>query len=198
VQYLRLRDGTGFSGSVRGYSAADLRGMVQAIEVDVLSSRDRHGPQLQSLSLSKTSVDLSRSALTIRVRARVTDDIAGTDLVGVQTDVGHTELRLHRGTRLDGIWTGKLRGPRWSFTGGSPCQVFAILRDRVRKDRLIYFDELAERGFPSMLTVTSSRKDTADPRLRRVTADPATVDVTAGDAEVVITVRADEDSRSRG
>lgn len=44
-----------------------------------------------------------------------------------------------------------------------------------------------------MLTVTSSNKDTADPRLRRVTAEPATVDVTDGDADVALTLRADDD-----
>jgi hypothetical protein len=192
VQYVRLHDGTPLAGIVRGYSTADLRGMGQPTDVDVLSRRDREGPQLKSFSLSRTAVDLSRSAQTIRVRARVTDNIAGTHLVAVETDVGHTELRLGQGTRRDGTWTGTLRIPRWSWTGGSPYQVFVILRDRVSKDSLVYFDELADRGFPSMLTVTSSAKDTADPRLRRVTATPATVDVTSGDAKVAISVRAED------
>ena len=197
VDYVRLRDWTG-TGNQRYYGAADLRAMGQPIDVDVVSRRDRRGPQLQSLTLSRTSVDLSRSAQTLRVTARVTDGIAGTDLVGVQTDVGHSELRLRRGTRLDGTWTGKLRVPRWSRTDGSPHPVYVYLRDRVGKDRSYYYDELADLGFPSMLTVTSTRKDTVDPRLRRATAEPATVDVTTGDAEVAIMLRATDDQSGIG
>ena len=192
VQYVRVRDGSGF-GNQRDYSTADLREMGQPVDVEVVSRRDRRGPQLQSLSLSRSSVDLDRSAQTVRVTARVTDNLAGTDVVAMETDVGHTALRLHRGTRLDGTWTGKLRIPRWSWTGGSPYPLFFVLRDRVGRDRSIYSDELVSRGLPSRLTVTSSRKDTTDPRLRRVTAEPATVDVTAGDAEVEVTLRATDD-----
>ena len=192
VEYVSLRDWTGDVGNLRGYSAGDLRDMGQSIDVDVVSRRDRRGPQLKSLALSRTSVDLSRSAQTLRVAARVTDNVAGTETVRIETGVGYSELRLRSGTRLDGTWAGKLRIPRWSRVADSPHQVFVALHDRVGNERLIYHDELAERGFPSMLTVTSAHTDTADPRLGRVTVEPAIVDVTTGDAEVAVTLRADD------
>jgi hypothetical protein len=156
----------------------------------VVSTADRRAPRLRWLRMSSTSVDLTGGPAHVRIRARVTDDLAGTADVHLEVGIGHATITLRHGTRRDGVWAGKLTIPRWSETVNSPYQVFVSLQDRAGNDRSVYWDKLQSRGLPAMLTVTSRRIDREDPRITALTASPTAVDLTAGSRSVTVTVHA--------
>ena len=191
VDSVRLRDGAVREfGHVLDYSRERLAAMGLAATFQVVSTADRRAPRLQWLRMSSTSVDLTGGPAHVRVRARVTDDLAGTANVHLEVGVGIANLTLRRGSRRDGVWAGTLTFPRWSETVNSPYQVYVGLQDQAGNDRSVYSDKLRDRGLPSMLTVTSRRIDRDDPQITALTASPTAVDLTAGSRPVTVTVHA--------
>jgi hypothetical protein len=191
VDGVRLRDGADRNfGHVRDYFRDQLVALGMGGDFQVVSKRDNRAPRLVTLTASATKIDVTAGPGSVRFQARVTDDIAGTGAVTVQTLAGRSvELTLRHGTRRDGTWAGAMRVARWSPTIPADT-ILVTLTDQPGNQRDLYSERLAERGLPSALVVTSRRADTAKPQLADVTLTPSTVNLTAADSAVTATVHA--------
>ena len=80
-----------------------------AASFQVVSTADRRAPRLRALRMSSTAIDLTGGAARSRIRARVTDDSAGTADVHLEVGIGHASITLRHGTRRDGVSSGQGR-----------------------------------------------------------------------------------------
>jgi Ca2+-binding RTX toxin-like protein len=138
---------------------------------------DLQAPQAATLSLSRSTVDVSNGPVTITASVRVTDD------TGVrQVQIGHV-ARLTRGTVRDGWWNATITIPQYSEPGLRAVDV--SLTDRVGRS--------GQGFFPERITVVNSRPDRQPPVVRSMSVSPASVDVRAAAEEVTATMRITDD-----
>ncbi len=196
VSNVRLRDGADrILGHVRDFNFSRAQAERLGAAVQVTSTRDRTAPRLRWLKASTTAVDVTNGAAHIRVQARVTDDATGVLSAGLATDLAVSgQLRLKTGTHLDGVWGGTLTVSRWMRSPNLISNIMFGATDRAGNEQLVGSEELANRGMPSTLTVTTRRPDRDDPRLARVSLTPTAVDLTGADRSVTVTVHANDQS----
>ncbi|MFY0406527.1 calcium-binding protein [Solicola sp. PLA-1-18] len=139
---------------------------------------DTSAPVLQDLRLSQTTVDVSREAQVIRVRARVTDD---TGVKRVQ--IGPSSAGLLSGTARDGVWTALIPVPRFIKPG--PRVLDVSMGDRVGRDS---WDARAD-----AYTIVNSVVDREMPVVRSLSLDASKLDVRSSDRSITATVRVTDD-----
>jgi hypothetical protein len=155
---------------------------------------DTTPPQLVSLSIAPTAVDVTLAAATVGITTRVTDDLSGVQFVcaalrspsGTQTTntncVGRTS-----GTALDGTYLVNLSIPRFSAAGTwNPDSL--QLRDNAGNFLFLTTANLQSRGFSTGVSVTSTTPDTQAPTLTSLNFITPAVDVSSGGQNVVLTV----------
>lgn len=144
-------------------------------DTQIRCAQDRTAPQVGSLNLSPSTVDVSTEAKRIRVRARIIDD------TGVkQVQMGHV-AELVQGTRRDGIWQAWIPVPRYIAPGERTLDVW--ITDRVGRSTSHNF-------------TYSVRNDVVDvemPVVAGVSLSATAIDVRSKAQEVTGTVRITDD-----
>ncbi|MDO9378323.1 MAG: calcium-binding protein [Nocardioidaceae bacterium] len=139
---------------------------------------DTEAPVLRSLTLSRTSVDVSHGAQTVTATAHVTDD---TGVRSVTFDGGWG--RRVSGTARDGIWKAEITVPANRRPGEQ--EVAARLQDRVGHPGAT----APSRSF----TVVNTVLDRESPVVRSLTLDRTTVDARTEQQFIWVTVRITDD-----
>ncbi len=143
---------------------------------------DTTPPNLLSVAISPTSVDVTAQPDTVHVQFGASDDLAGIPSyfwVSLYSPSGSQSagcgLSLSSGTNLDGIWEGDIVFPLFSEPGDWEFRF--SLADNVGNSRFFQGPDLAALGLPYHVGVTSN-PDTAPPTLLSLSIAPSTVDVT--------------------
>lgn len=157
----------------RGFNLCDTPR--DAGDIQIRCAQDTAAPQVTSLSLSPSVVDVSTEAKRIRVRARVIDD------TGVkQVQIG-TMAELVRGTRRNGVWQAWIAVPRFIAPGDRTLDV--SITDRVGRWTSQTFT----------YTVRNSVVDLEMPVVAGVSLSATAIDVRTAAKKVTGTVRITDD-----
>lgn len=188
------------------------RGFVLLLAISwcrALLAADTTPPQLVSLSLSATNLEVSDSNQAILITARITDDLSGMTapspgVSGVaflsmeflspsrsqQASVGFGAGQRTSGNERDGIYTNQLVLPRYSESGLWTAQ-YASLRDAVGNERTLDYAAFVRLGIPAELNVTGN-SDTSPPSFISLSFSPDSVD-TSSSNRVQFTARLQDD-----
>ena len=160
--------------------------------IQVTGAADTTAPQLVSLSISPTTVNVRYQPQAVTFTAHITDDLSHytwglitiTSPSGSQSLSNESPATLFSGTSLDGIWTFTITIPQSSETG-------------TWKVTQIHLQDVAGNLFSSTggqeIQVTNSA-DTTGPQLKSLTITPTTVDVSTQSRTVAFTARITDDS----
>ncbi|SDE10463.1 calcium-binding protein [Nocardioides lianchengensis] len=158
-----------------GFNVCDVPS--ESSDRQVRCATDTAKPVVRAISLSRTTVDVSAQAQTIRVRARITDD------TGVKrVDIGGG-ASLASGTTRDGIWVGTIQVPR--FVNPGPRDLGIGVLDRVGRTGSAYRS--------SAYTIVNTVYDRQRPVLQSLQLSAASVDVRAAARSITATVRVTDD-----
>ena len=171
IQSLQVHD---CAGNFRSMNATQIGAAGIQIGLDVTSPQpDLQAPTLAELSILPITINTSTGSQTVKVRLRLTDNLAGVDFSpttaavsfveaglefrspsGNQTQLlwGFAPFTLASGTTLDGYWEGTLTFPQFSEEGTWRIDYFAI-KDRTRNFRNYSAATLSSLGFPTTLEV---------------------------------------------
>jgi hypothetical protein len=178
---------------------------------------DRSAPQLQSLSFSDRSFDTSSGPVTITVRARFTDDLAGvwasqTDYISGSTgSFGSPSLRIIgpskqllsawfskrvSGGPLDGVYEATVTVPGysepgvWTIDGESAPGIQTV--DKAGNTAWLKATDLAAAGHPVTFAQTGLG-DRSVPQLQGLWFSTRSVDTSTGPATVTVSARFTDD-----
>lgn len=160
---------------------------------------DSEAPEIQSVSVNRTSADTSGAAQNFTFSIRVTDDMSGVpiewfnavDVSARFMDNGNQQfsagnfVRLS-GTDLDGIYQGTLTLPRYTRQGTLSLWLQGI--DRAGNGNGLMPSDLANRGFPSQINQTGVG-DTEAPKVLTFSVTPDQIDTTTESAIVTVRMR---------
>jgi serine protease len=162
------------------------------------------GPQLKSLTIAPTTVNVRYPAQTVTLTAQITDNPSGLGYAsgqiiikspsGNESSSNSVPAVRSSGTVLDGVWTFTIPLPQSSETG--TWTVTGIHLQDVAGNVAEYTEEkgnLAAFTEGKGIQVTNSA-DTMGPQLKSLTVAPATVDVSTQSRTVAFTVRITDDS----
>ena len=159
---------------------------------------DTQPPVLTSLSLSPSSVDTSASFRTIKVTARITDDISGVFSSYTYPSYGpgvtflspsgifwvSTTLTRVSGTIVDGTWEGTVTVPRYSEQGVWTISEVAF-SDNAYHSRRLTASDLEAAGLPTGFEQTGVG-DTTPPTLASLSLSPRFVDTSASARQIIV------------
>lgn len=169
------------------YFDADLTRRGIPHEFTVIGPSDEERPVLRSMSLSPTTVSLSRKGVgVVRVRARADDDVYVREVL-VRAEPREARRRVIK-ARLhslpNGDWSGELVFPtRWNVDGR--YRVTAFLTDGL--GRIRRYGPRA--SVSALLTVSGGRTDPGRPQIVATRVTPDTVDVRATDRAITVDAR---------
>lgn len=174
-----------------------------------LLAADTTPPQLVSLSLSATNLEVSDSNQTLTVVTRITDDLSGMSapVPGVssvasfsitflspsrnqQAGIGSIAGQRASGNERDGVYTNQLVLPRYSESGLWTAQ-YANLRDAVGNARTLDYATFVRLGIPAEFNVTGT-SDTTPPGFISFSFSPDSID-TSSSNRIQFTARLKDD-----
>lgn len=167
-----------------GFNLCDVAS--EAGDQQLRCATDASKPVVEDVTLSRTTIDVSTSAQTVRIKAHVTDD---TGVKSVQ--IGNS-ASLESGTPRDGIWVTTARIPR--FVAPGPRDIDVIVRDRVgrdtfdtRADAFVIVNTVYDREMPALqsLILSASSLDVRT-SAQRITANVHVTDDLAGPTDVYL------------
>ena len=152
---------------------------------------DTTAPTLEGFTISERNVDVRKRSATIYVTAALSDDsgvsraffYARTPLKNARSH----RLSLTKGTARDGVWTGRVRIPRYTSDGTWGLEVSAV--DKVGNELYAGRPDLRAAGYGSRFDV-KSKPDVEEPRVRDFSFTPRSVDTRDGPERIEVTVRA--------
>jgi hypothetical protein len=166
-------------------------------------SEDMVPPQLISLGIAPTQVDITDADAKVTVTARITDNLAGNAGEGYSSSPSQIRFRSPSGrqfidailsdnerlsgTAWDGNYGYEMTIPRYAETGVWMVE-YALLVDQVGNMKNEGAADLVTRSMPVSFVVTGT-SDTAPPQLVSLGISPAQVDVTNADVVVSITAQ---------
>ena len=160
--------------------------------VTVTDSSPTASPQVVSLSISPSSVDVSNGAASVTFTADLTDGQNITQAyVWLQNEAGSesesANLSLISGTAQNGVWQGTITIPQGAAAGSWYYQ--GQVDDGVNDLNFVNEPGLSQNlpaGAPGPVTVTDS-SPTASPQVVSLSISPSSVDVSNGAASVTFT-----------
>ena len=185
-----FQDRAGGPGSYLTADELTAQGLAAAVEVRDPTPLDTRPPTMASLRLSTRSVDTRSGARSVAIQARWRDGRSGVDHVSVSTMVGRTRLQLARGTRRDGVWTGRITVGRW--VGSQTASLYVKGFDRAGARQTYGRRALQRHGWPGAFEVVA-RSDVHGPVPTALTTLPAALDVRGGDRSVPVRLRVTDD-----
>ena len=151
-------------------------------------------PELISFAVTPAAVDVTDSAQSVKITARVTDAGTGVEWVALSTtspnapDVSFgTNVELVSGDRFDGVYEGSVVVPEGAAPGS--WRLFLSARDGVNNDRTYQAEDLTAGGWPGYIDVTSRDPDLTAPSLVELQVMPSELDVRSGPATSTVRVR---------
>lgn len=125
---------------------------------------DTTGPAVREFSLSGQSVDTSSASQSVNIRARITDDFAGTDTPDARClgpngqTIGFFRLTRVSGTPNDGVYEGACVLPRYAARGTWTADL--VLQDRASNTSYYFSQRLIDEGYdPSFENVDRTPPD---------------------------------------
>lgn len=186
------------SGNKRSYSSAALSALGFPSTLVVVSAvSDTSPPQLAAFDFTPKTVDVSASAQTITVTARLVDASGAGTYVrqsqpstvifrspsGQYVDAIFDGAHPYTGTAQDGTYREAMVIPAHSEAGTWTVET-VLLIDTLLNQKRIGPGTLAALGFPTSFTVISTGADTTPPRLAGFDFTPKTVN-TSGQAQTI-------------
>ena len=151
-------------------------------------------PELVSISLAPSEVDVSHKDGEITVTARVVDDLSGVSgvLLCFVSPTAGQEWVVFPGAVLfglitDGEFVRKLTLPRYSEAGMWRLELARVI-DNVGNGRVYERDELAQLGLSASIRVIAAEEDLTPPELVDLFFDPTEVEVNGEYALVDVSV----------
>ena len=162
--------------------------------VPTSARQDVTPPELVSISLAPSEVDVSHKDGEITVTARVVDDLSGVSgvLLCFVSPTAGQEWVVFPGAVLfglitDGEFVRKLTLPRYSEAGMWRLELARVI-DNVGNGRVYERDELAQLGLSASIRVIAAEEDLTPPELVDLFFDPTEVEVNGEYALVDVSV----------
>jgi hypothetical protein len=180
------------------YPTAELAEMGFPTELTVSSNQDTTPPVLTAFEFTPKTIDTTSGQAKVTATLTAADDLSGVRYVyvqfrspsGTQTQLGSRLAACEPGTAPCTISVDAYF-PQYSEVGVWTVDKVYV-DDAVLNWTAYFVDELAAKGFPTELTVTSNQ-DTTPPVLTAFTFTPTTIDTTSGQAKVTATLTATDD-----
>jgi len=149
-------------------------------------------PALESFSITPRSIDTRANAQTVTFTLEVSDDLAGTNSVGVVIEGPNNQWRgvnapRTTGTAMRGTYVAILNFPQFSSSGEWRLNTIQLY-DLAGNSSFLSAETVAARGFPASITVVST-PDVTPPRLESLQFTPSSVDTSASDVSVNVRMR---------
>jgi hypothetical protein len=172
----------------------------------VISIQDLTPPQLTSVSLTPSTIDVSNGPQTVTVNLGVKDALSGANFICnpscpglyVLSPSGHAQkgvvglgLALISGTPQNGMWQGKLTLPQFSEAGA--WSIFIGLADAAGNSSNLDSAALKAMGFTNTLNVKSVPSDGSPPNLAGFSFSPTFIDTSTGAQNVTLTFQLTDD-----
>lgn len=197
ISALRLGDNAGNTAFLDS-SALAAAGLPTSFDV-IDATPDMQAPQLASVTLSPSSVDVSAGDSMVTADLALTDNLSGVGWSsftlqdfelrspsGKQSRlVSSAEFHLVSGTTTNGVWRATFNIPRYSEPGTWKLSALR-LQDIVRNVRAYGPADLAVFGPSTELTVNSSPSDTTPPQLVGMTFTPSFINTSLGPQTVQV------------
>jgi hypothetical protein len=154
-------------------------------------------PQLVSFDFSPKTIDVGGGSQIVTFTVRVTDELSGLESGSVGfSSPSRLQYRENgfgwwcrvSGDEHDGWYQNTILFPQYSESGIWIVNN-VMMQDQVGNYRTIYTSDLASRGFPTTIQVTSVPDDVSPPQLVSFDFSPKTIDVGGGSQIVTFTVR---------
>jgi hypothetical protein len=161
VGLLRLYD---VVGNYRPLSQSDLASMGFQTALQVSSTQDVTPPRLVEFSFSPSSSGPDGSPRTVNVRARITDDMSGTQnsigvsFIGAAGQYVNGAVNRVSGTGLDGVYEGQISFPHFLQPGLYRAGLVRLY-DQVENNKELSATELTASGFQTVLLVDVAPSD---------------------------------------
>jgi hypothetical protein len=183
-------------GSCTTYAtASDVSAAGLDAPITVTSAPDLLPPDIQSDSVSPSSVDITNNSVSATFSATITDDVSGVAwaYAGYASPSSNRTLSVWLAPSAPGsnVWTGTLTLPRWAETGAwHPYYIYA--GDRFGHVTSLYGAAIANAGLDAVLTATGSQ-DLTPPAFHSVSVNPSAVDDGARAATVNVSATVTDD-----
>jgi hypothetical protein len=196
IGYVRLRDA---SGAYSEPSWPQLKEAGMSYAVQVKSTPDTTAPELTSLSISPTEVDVTEAAAEVTVTAQVDDDVSGIAGVtmslhapdGASSQAVYAVLELIGGNTREGTLQAVFTIPRYVESGEWKVG-YIHLHDVANNYRALSWGQLKEAGLPYSIQV-ESRPDVEPPELTSISIEPGEINDDESDREVLVTADVRDD-----
>jgi len=196
VEYVSAWDNVGNYGA---YSTAQLASLGFPTQVQVVNPPpDLTGPTLESLSIAPATVNVSTGqSATVAVTARWKDAQSGfmnglmrkRSPSGVRRiDAGIYDYHRISGDNKDGLYRFELGFSQYHESGTWVVD-YIVGYDNMSNGGGYSTSQLASRGYPTQVQVTTPSPDLYGPTLQSLSISPATVDVSNGPQVVTVTMR---------
>lgn len=162
--------------------------------VDNPNVQDITPPELVSLDLSPTAINVTSGSANVTLRTRIVDDLSGLNngyvylyspsLTQSKTFYLNSSRRVS-GTSLDGWYETTATFPQFSEAGDWTIRS-ATLRDVTTNYRS--YDEATLSALGDTVLSVTSNEDNTSPTIQNISFSPTTIDASAGDVSLTLTV----------
>jgi hypothetical protein len=182
-------------GNDRELRAGQLKELGLPYSIRVSGKSDTAAPEITSLSITPTEVDVTEASQTVTITAHVDDELSGVQFVNV---VLASPARPEPQTSSGGLaliegdtYRGTLTIPRFAEAGEWEVESLAA-GDHVGNSRELRTAELKDLGMPYSIQVRGT-SDTTPPEILGLSFSTNEVDVTESSKEVTITAQVKDD-----
>ncbi len=164
----------------------------------VAQTSDVTPPSLIEFDFNPKAIDVTVRAQNVTATLQVTDDLSGVNYMyvyfqspsGQYQDQYLSSFDRIAGTQFDGAYQADVEIPQFSEAG--TWQAYVYVYDAVGNYSYISTSALADGGFATDLTVTST-PDTTAPTVAGLTITPSSIDVSSGDQVLTIDLHLTDD-----
>jgi Bacterial Ig-like domain (group 3)/IPT/TIG domain len=160
------------------------------------AAEDHEPPELVSLSISPSQVNVAEASQSVTITAHLKDNLSGVDLADISfkgpgSQNAFTSLALIEGSDTNGIYRNAVTIPRFAEAG--KWRITQVdLRDHVENRLLLDASQLKELEMPFSIQVSETEEpkeeepptETSLPRLSELSFEPGEINVTESEAVV--------------
>jgi MYXO-CTERM domain-containing protein len=162
--------------------------------VDNPSLQDLMPPEIVSVDLSPTSINVRSDSAIVTLTANIVDDLSGFDYgafsIYSPSKAQHKTVYLSGGSSSDDVYEGVITFPRFSEAGEWTLDA-AILYDKTTNRRDYSAADFLDLGETTVEVI--SDEDTTSPVITSIVITPESIDASNGDASINLTVSITDD-----
>jgi hypothetical protein len=168
------------------------KGFPHAVTVE--GTEDNEPPQVSSLSISPSSINVGSSAQTVTVTAHISDNLSGVASASIgfrspkggKFTTGHTPFTKVSGTSTSGTYEAKVTfGPY--IAAGTWKVSTLLLADNIGNEAALSTQRLEVKGLPASVQVTDEHEDVTAPEVAGLTISPSSVNTTSSSQTATVT-----------